>query len=122
MANTNSPGCPLDRAMPPATFQCIMNEVFHDLIGKGLYVYIDDIVIYSASFEEHMHLLHKVLCCLRTHCLYLKPKKCTIATEQVDLLGHVVDKNGVRPSPTKIRSIAEYPQPTNKAELHAFPD
>src|SRR5436305_9779588 len=48
----------------PATFQHVMNKVFHNLIGKGLYIYIDDIVIYSASFEEHMQLLHEVLRCL----------------------------------------------------------
>ena len=48
----------------PATFQRVMNEVFQDLIGKGLYVYIDDIVIYSKTFEEHMRLLQEILSCL----------------------------------------------------------
>ena len=104
----------------PATFQRVMNEVFQDLIGKGLYVYIDDIVIYSKTFEEHMRLLQEILSRLRRHCLYLKSKKCTIAAEQVDLLGHVVDVDGVRPSPSKIKSVAEYPHPTNKTELRAF--
>src|SRR5215217_2079 len=104
----------------PATFQRVMNEVFQDLIGKGLYVYIDDIVIYSKTFEEHMRLLQEILSHLCRHCLYLKSKKCTIAAEQVDLLGHVMDVDGVRPSPSKIKSVEEYPRPTSKTELRAF--
>ena len=74
----------------PATFQCAMNEIFADMIGKGLYVYIDDITIYSRTFKEHLVLLKEVMCCLRHRKFYLKPKKCTIAAHQVDLLGHVI--------------------------------
>jgi hypothetical protein len=90
------------------------------MIGKGLYVYIDDITIYSKTFEEHIVLLKEVLRRLRDRCLYLKPKKCTIAAEKVDLLGHVIEKEGIRPSPTKIKAVADYPRPTNKTELRAF--
>ena len=104
----------------PATFQRVMNEVFADLIGKGLYVYIDDITIYSETFEEHMVLLKEVLRRLRDRCLYLKPKKCTIAADQVDLLGHVITRNGIQPSPTKIQAVMNYPRPANKTELRAF--
>lgn len=52
--------------------------------------------------------------------MYLKLKKCTIAAEQVDLLGHVIGKDGIRPSPTKIKAVADYPRPINKTELRAF--
>src|SRR3954469_9748553 len=97
-----------------------MNEVFEDLIGKGLYVYIDDITIYSKTFEEHLVLLKEVLSHLRDRNLFLKPKKCTITTDQVDLLGHVISKDGVQPSPTKIRAVADYPHSTGKTKLHAF--
>jgi deoxyuridine 5'-triphosphate nucleotidohydrolase len=104
----------------PATFQRAMNEIFADLIGKGLYVYIDDITIYSVTFEEHMTLLNEVLSRLRRYKFYLKPKKCTIAAHKVDLLGHVIDEEGIRPSPTKIQAVVDYPRPTNKTELRAF--
>ena len=97
-----------------------MNEVFADMIGHGLYVYLDDITIYSTTFEHHMKLLKEVLFRLRKRGLYLKPKKCTIATAQVDLLGHVIGKDGIHPSPTKIQAVADYPRPINKTELRAF--
>ena len=97
-----------------------MNEVFEDMIGHGLYVYIDDITIYSATFEEHLKLLGEVLHRLRKKNLYLKPKKCTIAAPEVDLLGHVIGEHGIQPSPTKIKAVSEYPQPVNKTELRAF--
>jgi hypothetical protein len=101
----------------PATFQRAMNEVFEDMIGHGLYVYIDDITIYSATFKEHLKLLGEVLHQLKKKNLYLKPKKCTIAAPEVDLLGHVIGEHGIRPSPTKIKAVSEYPQPVNKTEL-----
>jgi hypothetical protein len=74
----------------PATFQRAMNEVFEDMIGKGLYVYIDDITLYSSTFKEHMALLRKFLKRLRKYSFYIKPKKCTIAAHQVELLGHLI--------------------------------
>ena len=97
-----------------------MNEVFEDMIGKGLYVYLDDITIYSETFEDHMLLLKEVLRRLRKMRLYLKPKKCTIATHEVDLLGHVIGRDGTRPSPTKIKAVADYPRPISKSELRSF--
>ena len=75
----------------PATFQSVMNEIFEDMIGKTLYVYIDDITIYTRTFEQHMEILQEVFHCLSTHRLFLKPKKCTVAAPSIELLGHVID-------------------------------
>jgi hypothetical protein len=72
------------------------------------------------TFEEHMKLLPEFLKCLRRYSFYLKPKKCTIAADQVDLLGHLITQEGVKPSPSKIQAIVDYPAPTNKTELRAF--
>src|SRR3954469_14157033 len=74
----------------PATFQQAMNEVFGDMIGKGLYVYIDDITLYSLTFKEHLALLEKFLRRLQKFRFYIKPKKCTIAAQEVELLGHLI--------------------------------
>ena len=104
----------------PATFQRAMNEVFADMIGHGLYVYIDDVTIYSETFEQHMVLLEEFFRRLRRYHLFIKPKKCTIAAREVDLLGHLITQEGVKPSPSKIKAIADYPRPTNKTELRAF--
>jgi hypothetical protein len=97
-----------------------MNEVFEDMIGKGLYVYIDDVTLYSSTFEEHMALLRKFLKRLRKYSFYVKPKKCTIAAHQVELLGHLITREGIKPSPSKVKAVADYPRPTSKTELRAF--
>ena len=104
----------------PATFQLAMNEVFEDMIGKGLYVYIDDVTLYSSTFEEHMELLERFLRKLRKYSLYIKPKKCTIAAHQVELLGHLITREGIKLAPSKVKAIADYPRPTSKTELRAF--
>ena len=74
----------------PAIFQHAMNEVFRDMIGKRLYVYIDDVTLYSETFKEHIALLEEFLKRLRRFHLYIKPKKCTITTYEVELLGHLI--------------------------------
>src|SRR3954453_11722359 len=76
----------------PATFQRAMNGVFKKLIGKSVFVYIDDVTIYTKTFDDHLRVLRQVLECLREHRLFLKPKKCTIAASSINLLGHVVDR------------------------------
>ena len=104
----------------PATFQRAMNEIFGDMVGKGLYVYIDDVTLYSSTFEEHMALTEEFLSRLRRFRFYIKPKKCTIATHEVELLGHLVTQEGIKPSPSKVKAVADYPRPTSKTELRAF--
>ena len=78
----------------PATFQRIMTTILQDLIGKTVYVYIDDISIYTTTFEEHLKILNKVFRRLQKNGLFLKPKKCTIAAPSIELLGHVIDRDG----------------------------
>jgi hypothetical protein len=90
------------------------------MIGKGLYVYIDDVTLYSTTFEEHMALTKEFLSRLRKFRFYIKPKKCTIATHEVELLGHLVTQEGIKPSPSKVKAVADYPRPTSKTELRAF--
>src|SRR3954447_8563083 len=97
-----------------------MNDLFRDLIGKVLYVYIDDITIYTKTFEEHMEVLEEVLRRIRKHKMYIKPKKCTIATEEVHLLGHIINKEGIKTDPVKISAVIEYPTPESKTEVRAF--
>jgi deoxyuridine 5'-triphosphate nucleotidohydrolase len=104
----------------PATFQHAMNEMFKGLIGKGVYVYIDDVTIYSQSFKEHMALLREVFKRLRQFQFKMKPKKCTFAADQVEVLGHVINQQGIKPAPSKIEAVKNYPVPQDKADLRAF--
>src|SRR4051812_12365720 len=85
-----------------------------------MFVYIDDIIIYTDSFNKHMEALQEVLQCLRKHGLFIKPKKCTFAASEVHLLGHIISKEGIRPDPAKVEAVTDFPAPTNKSELKAF--
>jgi hypothetical protein len=97
-----------------------MNDMFRDLIGKVLFIYIDDITIYTKTFEEHMKVLEEVLHHIRQHKMYIKPKKCTFAAEEVHLLGHIINKEGIKTDPAKISAVKDYPEPESKTEVRAF--
>jgi len=75
----------------PATFQAMMNEIFKDLIGTGkVFIYMDDILIATATMEEHHQLVRQVLTRLQEHDLFLKLEKCAFEQEQVDYLGMIL--------------------------------
>lgn len=89
----------------PANFQRLMNEVLKDYIGKICYVYLDDIIIFSASLQEHMDSLHKILITLKNANLKVSLNKSEFLCKETEFLGHVVTPNGVKPNPTKIETI-----------------
>jgi hypothetical protein len=90
------------------------------LIGQGVIVYLDDISIYSETFAKHIELLEEVLRRIRNAGLYIKPKKCQIAMEQMEYLGFIVGRDGVKTDPKKVQAIATYPKPQNTTEVRAF--
>ena len=105
----------------PFSFQTLMNKVLADLIfRRNVLVYVDDIIIWSSSFEEHMELLEEVFRRLQQAGLKLNLKKCKLFTNEVKFLGHIVNANGVRVDPAKLAAIANYPQPTTAAALRRF--
>ena len=105
----------------PATFQRLMNEVLREEIDDGLVcVYMDDVLIYSETEEDHKTHLRRVLGKLRQHRLYLKKKKCEFAVEETEFLGHLVGRNGIRPDPKKTQAVANWPVPKTATELRSF--
>ena len=102
------------------TFQMTMSKVFSGLIFKSVLVYVDDIIVYSPTFEKHIEDLENVFARLRQHNLTLKPSKCHFAAKQVDYLGHVISKYGTKPNPSKTAVIDTYPVPKNKTEVRRF--
>jgi len=111
---------PFGMCNAPATFQRMMNGVFSDMIGHTVRVYIDDTTIYTATFDEHMEALREVLSRLRKWGLFLKPKKCTLATDRMAFLGFIMDKDGLRTDPEKVKAIATFPRPRDRSEVRAF--
>ena len=91
----------------PAAFMNLMNRVFRPYMDQFMVVFIDDILLYSKSMEEHVYHLRTVLQTLREYQLYAKFSKCDFWTESVAFLGHVVTKDGIQVDPQKIEAVSE---------------
>ncbi|XP_011859426.1 PREDICTED: uncharacterized protein LOC105556922 [Vollenhovia emeryi] len=104
----------------PATFQRLMDNVLTGLQGNELFVYMDDIVIYARSLQEHAVKLNKLMTRLRNANLKLQPDKCEFLRKEVAYLGHIIGADGVRPDPGKIKSIQLFPQPRNQKNIKQF--
>ncbi len=104
----------------PATFQRVMNSIFAPYIGKFVLVYLDDVLIMSATPEEHLQHLHIVLETLRKHKLYAKLSKCDFNRAELKFLGHIVGRAGVAPDPTKLSAVTAWPVPKSLKELQGF--
>jgi hypothetical protein len=98
----------------------MMNKVFMDELDKFVVVFIDDILIYSASAEEHEQHLRVVLEKLRQHQLYAKFSKCEFWLEEVAFLGHVLTAKGVAVDPSKIDTVQKWKQPLNVTDIQSF--
>jgi len=105
----------------PATFQTMMNDIFRDLIAKGIMVvYLDDILIFTRMEEEHAKAIRWVLQVLQEHKLFLRPEKCKFCKEQIEYLGLVISENEVSMDPVKVMGVREWPTPENKTDIQAF--
>ncbi|KAK3539891.1 hypothetical protein QTP70_015770, partial [Hemibagrus guttatus] len=104
----------------PAVFQALINGVFQDLLGKGVIAYIDDILVYSSSMEEHVRMVWEVLGRLQQHHLYVKLEKCEFHRSTVTFLGYVISRHGVEMDVVKVQAVTEWPAPTSVRELQRF--
>lgn len=104
----------------PSTFQRLMERIFGDQSFQSLLLYLDDIIIFSSSFEEHLQRLELVLTCLQKNQLKLKLSKCHFFQPEVKYLGHVVSASGVAADPEKVKAVEEWKQPTTTKELRSF--
>ena len=104
----------------PATFQRLMNRVLAPFIDKFVVVYLDDILIYSRTEEEHEQHLRTVLQRLREEKLYCRRHKCELGATEVEYLGHVVSAKGVRMDSSKVSAVENWPVPRGTKELGSF--
>lgn len=104
----------------PATFQRLMNHVLKSVLGKICLVYLDDIIVFSKTVEEHMKNLRIVFDLLEKANLKLKLSKCKFLQKLVHYLGHIISASGVAPDPAKIECIATYTKPKTVVEMQSF--
>ena len=104
----------------PASFARLMQACLNEQIFQILLVYLDDILIYSQTFEEHLNRLEMVLARLQKHGLKLKLEKCNFLKRKVTYLGHEVSGDGISPEPQKVAAVKEWPVPTTVKELRTF--
>ena len=97
-----------------------MNTIVYKLLDKCVVVYLDDILIFSQDFHEHIKHLHEVLTLLRKYQFFAKIKKCSFFTNKVTFLGHDIDSDGMHINANKITAIQAWPMPTNKSEVQRF--
>ena len=104
----------------PATFQQLMTNCLEELNYSTCLVYLDDVVIYLSTQEEHIACLQAVPKCFWLHRLKLKPLKCEFFKEKIEYLGHSVSSKGVWPSRDNSKAIAKCPEPTMYMAIKGF--
>jgi hypothetical protein len=103
-----------------AYFMYVMNNVFMEYLDKFIVVFIDDILIFSKTEEEHEKRLRLVLEKLRSNQLYAKFSKCEFWLTEVTFLGHVISAGGVSVDPSKVKDVLNWMPPTNVSEIQSF--
>ena len=104
----------------PATFMDLMNRIFQSYLDEFVIVFIDDILIYSGSKEDHEEHLRVILQILRENQSYSKFSKCQFWLDSVTFLGHVISAKGVSVDPQKIEAIVNWKPTTNVTEMRSF--
>ena len=105
----------------PATFQTMMDDIFDNLIMEGVVVvYLDDILIFMETLEEHRKVTWRVMELLWKHNLFLKPKKCEFEKTEVEYLRMIIAQNSVKMDPVKLAGVMEWPTPYNRKEVQSF--
>ena len=104
----------------PVCFSRLMSRVLQNLNWEIALLYLDDIIVFSKTFEEHMINLSKVFDRLRSANLTLKPTKCFFGREKIRFLGHLVSSDGLEPLPDKCQAVKDFPTPKRVRDVRAF--
>ncbi|CAF4569907.1 unnamed protein product, partial [Didymodactylos carnosus] len=104
----------------PATFQRLMDLVLRGLKWSCCMVYLDDVIIYSPTFEQHLIDIDNVLNRIKESGLTLKPSKCFFCRRELKYLGHIVSADGIRPDPDKLEAVRSFSVPSKPKDVRAF--
>lgn len=111
---------PFGRSKAPAVFQALVNDVLRDFLNVFVFVYLDDILIFSRSLEEHQVHVRSVLQRLLENRLYVKAEKCDFHASSVSFLGYLLAGGQVKTDPVKIKAVVEWPILDSRRQLQQF--
>ena len=111
---------PMGLRNAPLTFQRMVNSLFAGVIGNGLFVYLDDLIVVSRDLESHFRNLEIVFSRLREAGLKAKLSKCNFLKSRIEFLGHVVDGDGIHTVDSKIKAVAHFPTPKSVENVRSF--
>ena len=111
---------PFGLKFSPGMFQRMMESVLEEFNRKTVLIYLDDVILFNESMEEHLELLDKVLTQFQQAGLKLRPDKCQVAVERVNFLGHPLDQTGIHPTEEKVEAIRNWRRPGNVKEVRQF--
>jgi hypothetical protein len=102
------------------TFMCVMNDVFRPFLDDFVIVYLDDILIFSGTWDEHVRHVKQVLDTLQREKLYVKLSKCEFGKTALVYLGHIVGGGQLKTDPSKIYVIVNWPEPKSVTDIQSF--
>ena len=112
--------CPQGISNAVPTFQRTMELLLRGSLGICALVFLDDVIVYSATFEQHLKDLHRVLSCIGQAGMTFKLSKCHFFENSVEYLGHIISDEGVRVCPDKVVAVKEFPQPEGPTKVKSF--
>ena len=104
----------------PAVFQALINDVLRDMLNHFVFVYLDDILIFSKSLDDHVSHVKCVLQRLLENRLFVKAEKCEFHVSSVQFLGFIVEKGQLKPDPAKVKAVRDWPVPSTRKQLQRF--
>src|ERR1700682_375681 len=104
----------------PASFMHLMQQTLRKYLDDFVIVFLDDVLVYSRSKEEHDKHLRIVLETLRENKLYAKLSKCEFYSKEISFLGHVINEHGIKMEPSKVDAVSKWPQPKNVHDIRSF--
>lgn len=111
---------PMGLKTSPATFQRMINLALSDMINKSLFIYLDDVILFAKTVEEHRQKYLAMIERLRRANLQLQPDKCVFLKTEVKFLGHIISANGVQPDEAKVSAVSKFPTPTTPTNVRQF--
>ncbi|KAG1935922.1 retrotransposable element [Pimephales promelas] len=111
---------PFGLSNSPAVFQALVNDVLRDMVDRFVFVYLDDILIFSQNKCDHVQHVRRVLQRLLENRLFAKVEKCEFHARSVPFLGFVLSSKGIRMDPAKVKAVADWPTPENRKAVQRF--